>query len=268
MFVPALATAITLKVFPPAEGVVSATSLRLPRRGRRLAFGLAGFSYPVLAALIALPLGMTLGVADLDIPGLSGVRHFLSGQLGMPGAAESSTATVSLSGLAAMTVFFIAGLLPCFGEEWGWRGYLMPKLLPWGLWPALLFNGLLWALWHVPLLLRGFNFDDAGVLGIVEMSVSCMLSAIILGWLDLKSGSVWPAVIAHSANNSFAMFITTGIAADTSATVDPLLTDIPVWITTAGLAAALAATGRSTTPAPGRPHPPEVATAHTVRQEG
>jgi membrane protease YdiL (CAAX protease family) len=58
-------------------------------------------------------------------------------------------------GVAAL---FLAVLT--FGEEYGCRGYLLPKLLPLGEVKAAVIVGLIWGLWHAPLLLAGLNFAD------------------------------------------------------------------------------------------------------------
>ena len=50
----------------------------------------------------------------------------------------------------------VMNFVTCFGEEWGWRGYLLPKmqnLLPTV--PMLLVTGIIWGLWHAPLTIIG-----------------------------------------------------------------------------------------------------------------
>ena len=89
-----------------------------------------------------------------------------------------------------------------FGEEWGWRGYLLPKLLPLGQWPALLISGAIWGLWHAPIILLGFNYPGHPVLGVFLRTIFCTIIGIILGWTGLATGSVWPAVLGHAGINS------------------------------------------------------------------
>lgn len=97
----------------------------------------------------------------------------------------------------------------CFGEEWGWRGYLLPKMkekLP--VIPMLLVNGVIWGLWHAPLTVMGHNYGTgyAGYpfTGILAMCAFCIVLGTIFSYLTLKTGSCIPAVFAHGCVNGFA----------------------------------------------------------------
>jgi membrane protease YdiL (CAAX protease family) len=91
---------------------------------------------------------------------------------------------------------FVNGLFG-FGEELGWRGYLLPKLMPLGKPVAYALLGVIWGLWHLPMLLAGFNYGTAPtalavvtfialttVLGVIfnEATVRTR-SSILAGWL-------------------------------------------------------------------------------------
>jgi uncharacterized protein len=95
-----------------------------------------------------------------------------------------------------------------FGEEYGWRAYLQPKLMPLGPRRAVLFTGLIWGIWHWPIILMGYNygFNYPGVpwLGPLAMTWFTLTLGVIIGWLTIRGGSVWPAVIAHAAINGIA----------------------------------------------------------------
>jgi len=91
-----------------------------------------------------------------------------------------------------------------FGEEWGWRGYLLPKLYrKFGTIPAVLLSGLAAGLWYAPLVALGYYYgtDYAGepFTGILAMCVFGMVTGCIYAFLALRSGSVFPAIFAHSA---------------------------------------------------------------------
>ena len=95
-----------------------------------------------------------------------------------------------------------------FGEEFGWRGYLQPKLMALGYRKALLVVGIIWGVWHWPVIAMGHNFGfdywGAPWSGFLVMTVFTTTAGIIIGWLALRGQSVWPAVIAHAATNGIA----------------------------------------------------------------
>ncbi len=124
----------------------------------------------------------------------------------------------------AAIVSGIVGSFAAFGEEGGWRGYMMPKLIKiMGRGKALIVGGVIWGLWHAPLTCIGHNFgtDYPGFpyVGIVKMCIMCTLMGIILTYITEKSGSVWPAAIMHAVNNSgpsiLAGYINPDLAPDT-----------------------------------------------------
>lgn len=98
--------------------------------------------------------------------------------------------------------------LATFGEEFGWRAYLQPKLMPLGGRKTMLLMGLIWGVWHWPIILMGHNYGltypGAPWLGPLAMVWFTLILSIFLGWVTLKSGSVWPAVIGHAAVNGMA----------------------------------------------------------------
>ncbi|MBR4100966.1 MAG: CPBP family intramembrane metalloprotease [Oscillospiraceae bacterium] len=103
-------------------------------------------------------------------------------------------------------------LLPFFGEEFGWRAYLTPKLEELMPTPAaLIVSGILWGLWHAPLTVQGHNFgiDYPGFpyLGILLMCVMCISLGTILTFLTKRTQSVFPAAIMHGINNQMGLGI-------------------------------------------------------------
>ncbi len=93
-----------------------------------------------------------------------------------------------------------------FGEEFGWRAYLQPKLMPLGGRKTVVIMGLIWGLWHWPLVMMGYNYGlltpdyfGAPWTGILVMTWVIFLYGTFLGWLALRGRSVWPAMIGHAA---------------------------------------------------------------------
>ena len=109
----------------------------------------------------------------------------------------------------------------CFGEEWGWRGFLLPKMMDirrkdgtprYRFLGVSLLTGFIWGIWHAPIIAIGHNYrmvmgtnTNAEVaLAVVAMCLFCIMLAIIQNYLTLKARSVWPAVIVHGAVNGVA----------------------------------------------------------------
>lgn len=100
-------------------------------------------------------------------------------------------------------------LINCFGEEWGWRGFLLPRMLKqFKVVPALLLSGLIWGLWHAPLTVMGHNYGVGYPLypfmGIFSMCLFCVVMGIILSYVTIKTKSCIPAIMAHGTLNGFA----------------------------------------------------------------
>lgn len=103
--------------------------------------------------------------------------------------------------------FSVIVFFPAFGEEWGWRGYLGPKLEMVMSKPmAIVVGGILWGLWHAPVTMAGHNF---GVdypffpwLGIGFMCLMCICMNAFLTLLTERTKSIYPAAFAHMVNNN------------------------------------------------------------------
>lgn len=99
----------------------------------------------------------------------------------------------------------ISSAAPALGEEIGWRGFLLPRLVAqagftWGC----LTSGCIWAVWHYPLLLfADYNAGTKPAFALTCFTLMVIADACILGWLRLKSGSLWPAAILHASHNLF-----------------------------------------------------------------
>lgn len=103
----------------------------------------------------------------------------------------------------AIIVNPVMGILQCFGEELGWRGYLLPKIGEY-LSPlkASVVTGVIWGLWHAPIIAMGYNYGpDHPIAGILAMTVFCTVLGIISGFLTYKVRSIWPAVLFHASIN-------------------------------------------------------------------
>ncbi|MEU0488022.1 CPBP family intramembrane glutamic endopeptidase [Nocardiopsis sp. NPDC006139] len=216
---PAYGLAATVYMFTPAAAAVAVTLFVWRPSGFARALGLAargswrragGYSLlafvlmPLLGFAAALAAGL-VGAVRLDLVDFSGLREVLPDFVPDLAAAMPDSGFPWAAFLAALGVALVSSvptLVLAFGEELGWRGYLLPRLLPLGVWPALAVSGAVWGLWHAPQLLIQYlhgGFDGAQV---ALFLVFCVVAGVVIGWFRLASGSVWPAVLAHGANNA------------------------------------------------------------------
>jgi uncharacterized protein len=104
-----------------------------------------------------------------------------------------------------LVVGIVMSSLVGFGEEVGFRGYLLPQLASLGHGRALLLSGLLHAIWHLPvLLLTPYYHSEGNLLIVVPLFLATLtLAGVFYGYLRLTMDSVWPSTLAHGAFNSF-----------------------------------------------------------------
>jgi membrane protease YdiL (CAAX protease family) len=99
------------------------------------------------------------------------------------------------------------GLIGAFGEELGWRGFLLPKMMNGGFKSPYFACGLVWASWHLPLIAFGdFYQTDNALLMALIYGLGIIAMSFVFSELRVRSGSVWIAAIAHSAHNFFFQF--------------------------------------------------------------
>jgi uncharacterized protein len=89
------------------------------------------------------------------------------------------------------------------GEEIGWRGYMLTRLIDAGVPRPILASGLIWGLWHMPLVLAGlYAAGSSPVRSAVLLMVTATLFSYLLARMRLETGSIWLAIILHGAWNS------------------------------------------------------------------
>jgi membrane protease YdiL (CAAX protease family) len=121
--------------------------------------------------------------------------------------------TQPLVGFVLQLVIFTVTL--SLVEEIGWRGYLTPRLVTLGRTRGLIMTGLVWAAWHLPLMVLTPLYHADGSRGItIPLFVATVVAtSVLFGYLRLWTGSVWPAAIAHTVHNAawttFAAFTAT-----------------------------------------------------------
>jgi membrane protease YdiL (CAAX protease family) len=201
-----------LGVFGPA---VAALLLLVHKRGR------AGLGTLVRDAT-ARHFGARWWVVTLALPpALLGAIYAGYRLIGGPHHTTATVTAYSEAGSGALiavpvTVLVIVAL--AYGEEAGWRGYLLPRLQTrWSALTASLLVGVVWFLWHVPLLfLPG---DQNGAMPLPLLAAFVLASAVLYTWLyNNTGGSVLAVTLLHGGLNIWAQFI----AVHPAETGDPL----------------------------------------------
>ncbi|MEM6674762.1 MAG: CPBP family intramembrane glutamic endopeptidase [Planctomycetota bacterium] len=192
-------------------GIFALLHLRRAGRGWRSIGWRPG--HPVYLALaLTLPALLTLaGLALFEGTGLGRQAAFwtdASGRVATELPLLLPSESMSFAGLALNVVVTGAVMsLPIavltLGEEVGWRGFFQPELLKRNeLFKSVVFLGVVWALWHAPLILAGFNYPRTPVLGaFVFFPIAAVGISAWLAWLTLRSGSIWPAALFHAGVN-------------------------------------------------------------------
>jgi len=201
--------------------------------GRKIGLILLWPLFWLIVGFGAFALAAALGWADADWA-LAGLAQTLPAGMSVP--------MVVLITFAVLPVNILVASVAAFGEELGWRGFLTTALAPLGFWRSALIIGVLWGLWHAPLILLGYNFMRPDVTGLLLMCGFTLFVGVLLQWSRYWTGNVWPAVVGHGALNAVVpvtlMF--------TTVTVDPAVgtaLGVPGWIVMGVVILVLVASG-------------------------
>ena len=182
------------------------------KRGWR--FYLAAWLLPLVATIAGGAAFYLIFPASFD-PNLGGMQKLVAGTPSEAVAAASPWLLLLSITLSMMFVSALINMLASLGEEFGWRAYLLQKLMrhfsgpagasgtPTGARKAALLTGLVHGVWHWPLLLMaasltpGFTWLSLPVYLVLTCSMSVLRS-----WVTLRSGSVWPAALGHGVVNA------------------------------------------------------------------
>lgn len=89
-----------------------------------------------------------------------------------------------------------------FGEEAGWRGFLLNALKDKGFFKASLIIGLIWGVWHLPVIIQGHNYGKYHLIGIFMMTAWTVLLSPLFTYVVYKTGSVLSAAVMHGVLNA------------------------------------------------------------------
>lgn len=211
MFIPAMAALFT-RLLTAEKMTGENMYLMLNLKGNLKYYGLAWFGIGFLIIFGAV-LYFVIFKEQYD-PEMGYAMALIQAQAQMLGEEVNMTAQQIKSSMMQQFVlgFVISpfvNILTCFGEEWGFRGYLLPQMLKkFSVVPTLLLTGVIWGLWHAPLTVMGHNYGIGypgyPVAGILAMCVFCTAVGIILSYMTIRTKSCIPAILGHGMLNGFA----------------------------------------------------------------
>ncbi len=157
----------------------------------------------VIPILYALPVYVVTWLAISGSCDFSRFADPVGKAFGFPDSPRATALFIAIPLYAVLGV--ISSTARALGEEIGWRGFLLPGLVrQFDFTLGCLISGCIWALWHYPgLLLADYNAGTQPAFALTCFTLMVIADAYILGWLRLKSGSLWPAAILHASHNLF-----------------------------------------------------------------
>lgn len=191
-----------------SPGVAAILACQLRGEGpARLGWRWGDWRWPWLAYLV--PLGYAaVAYAVIWGTGLGGFGNaeFVS-SMGKVLGWTSTPAWLSTAGYFVLlgTTGMVRSMSTALGEEIGWRGFLAPALVTrFGFTGGALVTGAIWGAWHLPILLfADYNAGTPWWFAMPCFIVLVLSSSVMMTWLRLRSGSLWPAVVMHASHNLF-----------------------------------------------------------------
>lgn len=232
--------ALAVAMFFPALSVVAIrlitkegfkNAMLAPKNGKHsIPYFLMAWFGPALLTVVGAVIYFVIFPRDFD-PEMGYMKTLLIAQ-GVTPTKEVVTVTVVSQIVTGILLAPLLNAVNCFGEEWGWRGYLLPKLLKrMGILPTLLISGVIWGLWHLPITILGHNYGMGylgyPVTGILAMCLFCVVVGVIFSYLTIRTGSCLPAMLAHGGLNGFA---SAGILFTDGTSVNPFIGPVPTGI--------------------------------------
>jgi CAAX protease family protein len=200
-------TVLAGAMFAPA---ISAVLVRLLRRE---GFASAGFRFGPWRFYLLIGIGaplifaavygvtVTLGSGQLD-PSLGHLREVLENGAGRRVIPYSNAGILLRVAAISVGVAPFLNSFLTFGEEFGWTGYLVPKLMPLGRWKAAVIYGLAWGLWHAPLIALGYDYPHHAAAGVLFMCLFTLAVGLFQVALRIKTGGVLAPSFLHACLNA------------------------------------------------------------------
>ena len=218
MFGPVTAAVVQLRVFDKGEWNDLGLTIRGVNWRALIWTSLIGLSIVPLAMVAIMVFGDGMGMINFGKVSVTGARfavavNELMAEMGATDPPSGLNAKLAeLPGGLIMVVLSITALIAAFsfnlpfmlGEELGWRGYLYNATGSWSTMERTLFTGVVWGLWHAPLIMMGHNYPGYPILGIGFMVVFCVLLAFLFDWSRTRTKAIWGPAVLHGLINGTA----------------------------------------------------------------
>jgi CAAX protease family protein len=179
---------------------------------------LAAGILPLAAILLGAAIYFLVFPGELD-PSMAYARE--TGRVAAAGTPAAAMGQEILEGLSLVLLLIFV----IWGEEFGWRAYLLPKLMPLGGRKAVLLLGAIWGVFHWPMIFLGFQYGldywGAPIVGPLLFVLIILSPSVVYSWMTLRTGSIWPACLAHAVNNAFCGMTTYFVLGEPNALIGP-----------------------------------------------
>ncbi|TQV76566.1 CPBP family intramembrane metalloprotease [Aliikangiella marina] len=208
---------IILYMLCPGLGAIT-TKLLFKDSLKTFAFGFNKLKYLAVGYLLPLayilPIYFSVWIFFDNFPNSEYLSQLTSA---VPGLTEGS-AILLIVGTSATIGVLGTAVTGALGEELGWRGFLVPKLLAFNSFhKTSLLVGVIWAFWHLPIILYTPYFTGDNIyFGIACHSILVISLSYLLTWLYLKSQSIWPVCLFHASHNVFMQQVLSPLTTNTT----------------------------------------------------
>jgi uncharacterized protein len=198
---------------PAIAAVLVTRGMPKPDRRAALGFGrvradrwlfLAWFVPAVLVA--AATLGAALVPGTTLLAPAAALRAQIAASAGAAQAAKLDRFPPALlSALIVVQAFALGALVNApfmLSEELGWRGALWSRWQSLGFAKHALATGVVWGLWHAPLVAMGHNYPNDPIAAPFLMTLFCVLLTPTLHLVRERGGTVWHACLFHGTINA------------------------------------------------------------------
>lgn len=209
----------SILLIPNLIGLILLVVLRLKKGGKEAfaSTGLAGGKWQVWL-LYGLGLVLFYGL-QTALNYMFKLGQGVDLKTAFPQLAVTNLPASALTFLLALQMVIIGpflGLIIAFGEEYGWRGYLQTELTRLGRIRGVFLVGVIWGIWHWPVIWMGYDYPGQPILGSIAMVVWCILLGYFFSYAVFKSHGVWTAAYLHALNNQALSFFALALVTPTS----------------------------------------------------